>query len=93
MAWQRRAEDGVRAGLAARSPMGVRLVIEPLRPLVRESGPRGQNHHAPLNAALIRSGSILAFAGYLLGHGTQRGLSCHRHTGFAAGDSLTAQSA
>ena len=38
MAWQRRAEDGVRAGLAARSPMGVRLVIEPLGPLVRESG-------------------------------------------------------
>ena len=39
MAWQRRVKDVVRAGLAARSPMGFRLVIEPLRPLVRESGP------------------------------------------------------
>ena len=55
-------------GFAARSPIGGWVVIEPLRPLLRECGPRLRSHHAALNGPLIRSGGFLAFARSLLGH-------------------------
>jgi hypothetical protein len=74
MAWQRRAKDVVQGGVGGSITYGGLVGDRAAEAAGAGERPRGQNHHAPLNAALIRSGSILAFAGYLLGHGTLRGL-------------------